>query len=79
MEGDEVKLDDRIEYMLGMIEDRNEVPFEELFIDDMRRITVVVTFMALLELVRMQKVTFRQERNLEAIYVLKKAESRKAE
>lgn len=68
---EDVKLDDRLEHVLAMLEDAEEVRFEELFADDMRRLALVVTFMALLELVHMKKIRFRQEEHLAAIYVMK--------
>lgn len=67
-----VKLDDRIEHVLGCLQDREEISFEELFSDDLRRIVVVVTFMAILELVKMQEIYFRQEEALGEIFVKKR-------
>lgn len=66
---DNIKIDDRIERVLSVLSDAQEVPFEELFADDMRKIVVVVTFMAILELVKMQRITFRQERSFGTIFV----------
>ena len=69
---DDVKVDDRIEAILTMVEDSEEVPFENLFMGDFRRIVLVVTFMALLELVRMRLIIFRQEDHLSSIFVKKR-------
>jgi segregation and condensation protein A len=66
---DTVKIDDRIERVLSVLSDTEEAPFEALFADDMRKIVIVVTFMAILELVKMQRITFRQERSFGTIYV----------
>lgn len=66
---DMVKIDDRIEMILSSLTDRGEVRFEELFADDFRKIVLVVTFMAILELVKMQEIQFRQEENFGTIYV----------
>jgi segregation and condensation protein A len=68
---DNVKIDDRIERVLSVLTDRSEVVFEELFADDMRKIVIVVTFMAILELVKMQEISFRQERSFGAIHVVR--------
>jgi len=68
---DNVKIDDKIEHILSKIADSEEVPFEELFEGDYRRIVLVVTFMAILELVKMQQIRFRQEENFGPIFVLK--------
>ncbi|MBN1130629.1 MAG: segregation/condensation protein A [Chitinispirillaceae bacterium] len=72
---DNVKIDDRIERVLTVLSDRGEVPFEELFDDDRRKIVMVVTFMAILELVKMQEISFRQERSFGAIRVVRQKRS----
>ena len=69
---DTVKIDDRIEHVLGAVADNAEVPFEELFADDLRKIVIVVTFMAILELVKMQEIVFRQEERFGPIFVARK-------
>lgn len=66
---DNVRIDDRIERVLSVLSDVGEVPFENLFADDMRKIVIVVTFMAILELVKMQQITFRQEKSFGTIFV----------
>jgi segregation and condensation protein A len=72
VEVDAVKIDECIERILGLLCDRQEVRFEELFTGDKRKIVIVVTFMAILELVKMQEITFRQEENFGPIHVLRK-------
>jgi segregation and condensation protein A len=69
---DTVKIDERIERILGMLCDAAEVRFEELFDGDMRKIVVVVTFMAILELVKMQQISFRQEESFGPIFVVRR-------
>ncbi len=66
-----VKLEDRIEHVIMKLDDCGEVRFADLFADDLRRITLVVTFMAVLELVRLQEVHFRQEERFGTIYVMR--------
>jgi|WetSurMetagenome_2_1015567.scaffolds.fasta_scaffold00056_23 segregation and condensation protein A len=66
---DTVRLDDRIEYVLGMVSTDREIPFADLFAGDPRRIVLVVTFMAILELVKMQEILFRQETQFGSILV----------
>lgn len=66
---DTVRIDDRIEHVLGSIEAEREIPFEDLFADDSRRIVLVVTFMAILELIKMQEISFRQEAQFGRIFV----------
>ncbi|MBD3239316.1 MAG: hypothetical protein GF331_01930 [Chitinivibrionales bacterium] len=72
VQSDTVRLDDRIDYVLTMVTEREEVLFDELFADDRRRIALVVTFMALLELIKMQEIVFRQESNFDRIYVARR-------
>jgi chromatin segregation and condensation protein Rec8/ScpA/Scc1 (kleisin family) len=69
-----VRLDDRIEHVLGMIDADKEIPFEDLFADDKRRIVLVVTFMAILELTKMQEIVFRQETRFGRILVKRRVE-----
>lgn len=69
VEYDTVKIDDRIEHILTMVSEKGEVRFEELFENDYRKIVLVVTFMAILELIKMQEIVFRQEQNFGSIYV----------
>ena len=71
---DDVKLDDRVEIIMGMVEDGGEVPFEALFSGDVRKMVLVVTFMALLELVKMKMVNFRQEEHGSQIFVCKRTD-----
>lgn len=66
---DMVKIDDRIEHVLAMVVEGGEVSFDSLFSDDLRKIVIVVTFMAILELVRMQEIVFRQAERFGAIMV----------
>lgn len=72
-----VRIDDRIEFILGKIEDVTEVLFDELFLDDARKMVLVVTFMAILELVKMERISFRQEEQLGALYIKKRKKSAK--
>ncbi len=72
VEVDNVKIDDRIEHILSVLSESEEVAFEELFSGDTRKIVLVVTFMAILELVKMQEIRFRQEENFGAIFVVKR-------
>ena len=72
VEVDDCKVDDRIERIFTVLSDAargSEVRFEELFADDRRRIVLVVTFMAILELVKMRQIRFRQEEAFGGIFV----------
>jgi segregation and condensation protein A len=66
---DEPRIDDRIERVIVRLSEQAEVRFEDFFADDRRRIVMVATFMAILELVKMQHIRFRQEERFGAIFV----------
>ncbi len=74
IQSENVRLDDRLEHVLSMVNDGEEVLFEELFTDDTRKVVLVVTFMAILELVKMKQIIFRQEELLGNIYVKKRTD-----
>jgi chromatin segregation and condensation protein Rec8/ScpA/Scc1 (kleisin family) len=75
MEADNVTIDDRIEHVLSQITEHKSLPFSKLFSDDPRKIVLVVTFMAILELIRMQLVSFSQEDDLGEIWINEKEEN----
>ena len=74
-----IRMDDRIEHVLNCVEDNDEILFEELFKDDLRRIVIVVTFMAILELVKMKLIMFRQETSFGELFVKKHTDTIKKE
>jgi segregation and condensation protein A len=77
VETEDCRIDDRIERIFEILSDfGREVRFEELFSDDKRKIALVVTFMAVLELVKMKQIKFRQETAFGQIFVLKNEEKR---
>jgi len=70
VEADDCRIDDRIEHIVAILSDvGRELRFIELFADDRRRIALVVTFMAILELVKMRRIKFRQEEAFGEIFV----------
>lgn len=67
---DTLTIDEKIDKVLSILSDnKGELLFEDLFKDDKRKISIVVTFMAILELVKMGEITFRQEKLFGPIYV----------
>ena len=71
---DDCRIDDRIERIFTVLSDTGrEVRFDELFADDRRKIALVVTFMALLELVKMRQIKFRQEAAFGEIFVVRES------
>jgi segregation and condensation protein A len=75
VETDRVRIDDRLDHILTVLTDKGEMPFEDLFADDTRKLVLVVTFMAILELIKMQEILFRQEAAFGKIYVSRRPES----
>ncbi|OGS36998.1 MAG: hypothetical protein A2293_02140 [Elusimicrobia bacterium RIFOXYB2_FULL_49_7] len=72
LEADNVTIDDRIEHVMSLIQERKQLAFTELFQDDTRKIVLVVTFMAILELIKMGYLGFRQEDYLSDIIVFER-------
>ena len=67
-----IKLDDRIEAVISYIADHPQAKFEELFGEHRSRMMVVVTFMAILELIKMEYIAIRQETQFGQIWVYKR-------
>jgi segregation and condensation protein A len=57
---DEIPLEVKIRWVLGLLADKESIDFHELFVPGTRRIEMVVTFMALLELIRLKQIVARQ-------------------
>ncbi|MCD6162160.1 MAG: segregation/condensation protein A [candidate division Zixibacteria bacterium] len=66
---DEVYIEDRIRHITEMLSDSDKLEFYKLFEDDPRRIVIVVTFAALLELVRLNQISLRQSSTFGKIWV----------
>ena len=59
----------KIEFLLDRVPVGEEVPFEDLFRSMSSRGEVVVTFLALLELIRLRQLMARQEGPIQPIYI----------
>jgi segregation and condensation protein A len=57
---DEIPLEVKIREVLDLLSERTSIAFEELFATSRRRIDLIVTFLALLELIRLKQVVARQ-------------------
>ncbi len=66
-----VSIDERIEYVLNCLIQKDGVVFTELFSDTPIKLVMVVTFMAILELIRLQKIYIRQTRHFSDIWVFR--------
>jgi len=60
-EGEAVTIDDKIVYVLELLNSKPQLKFEELFDDCSSRLDLVITFLALLELARTENVDVVQD------------------
>ena len=68
--GEDVSVEERMEHVLRLLDERREeVRFEELFAGARRRLVLVATFMAILELARQARLAIRQEALFGEIWV----------
>ncbi len=70
---DEILVSDRIMLIISMLNEREQIEFHEMFSDKRVRMGVVVTLLALLEMVRVGAVAVLQHAQFGNIYVFKKA------
>jgi len=69
IEFQKVDLEQRIQYVLDYLANKEKVRFEELFQDNPIRLVLVVTFMAILELIRLQEIRIMQRRHFSQILI----------
>jgi chromatin segregation and condensation protein Rec8/ScpA/Scc1 (kleisin family) len=72
VEIDEVTIEDRMQHVETELLEAGRILFEDLFGNDPRRMAKVVTFMALLELCKLDRIVVRQNRALGTIWVYRK-------
>ena len=60
---------DKIDFLLRVINEGVPVRFEECFADAAGRAEIVVTFLAMLELIRLNQLRVRQENHFEVIWI----------
>ncbi len=58
---EDISIEERIDFVLRTITERRSMKFTDLFANEHRRLVMVVTFFAMLELMRLGRVTVRQE------------------
>jgi segregation and condensation protein A len=66
-----VDVEERIEYVLNYLAQKDGVVFTELFSDTPIKLVMVVTFVAILELIRLQKIYIRQTKHFSEIWVFR--------
>ena len=72
VEIDEVTIEDRMQHVEAELVAVGRILFEDLFGNDPRRMAKVVTFMALLELCKLDRIMIRQNRLFGTIWVYRK-------
>lgn len=72
---DRFTVSDKIQFILGTMTSRSRVVFEELFVEGATRTEIVVTFLAVLELIRLKQISVVQETPFSPIELAKLAPS----
>lgn len=73
---EEITVKERFDYVLNTLARREKVPFVELIRSDPRKTAMVVTFLAILELIRAQLVSVKQQRAFGQIWIYLKTTAR---
>lgn len=61
---------DRMSFIVDMIEDKEAIRFEDVFVDGITKLKIIVTFIALLELIRIGIVRAYQEKAFGNIWIV---------
>jgi segregation and condensation protein A len=70
--GEEFPIEEKIAKISRMLEEKAAVSWEDIFFDEKKRRGILSCFLALLELIRLQKVFVRQDSNFGKILIFKK-------
>lgn len=70
----EITVSDKMNFILMLINQGNKYTFEEMFEFPCSRVEVVITFLALLELIRLRKVLVKQDNIFCEIYLFQRIE-----
>ncbi len=57
---EEITIEDRVTRIMDLLADKESTTFQELFADIPRKIIAITTFLAILELIRLRRITVRQ-------------------
>jgi len=68
---DRFTVSDKIQFIQGHLAERNRLVFEELFVEGATRTEIVVTFLAVLELIRLRQIAVAQESPFSPIELVK--------
>ncbi len=72
IKGEEFPIEEKMAKIQFLLESRPAVSWEEIFADERKRRGILACFLAMLELVKLQRIFVRQEGNLGPIMVYKK-------
>lgn len=70
VELEEITVKERCDYILDVLQQQKKIPFIELISSNPSKMVMVVTFLALLELIRAQIVSVKQQRAFGQIWIL---------
>jgi segregation and condensation protein A len=71
VENYEISIDEQVNYILAVLENQKETSLTKLVKENQHRLYYVVTFLALLELVKLQRITAKQHQHFGEIYVIR--------
>lgn len=67
-------VEDKITYIKGHLIDNDRIMFSSLFDDELTRLEIVVTFLALLELLKLKQIKITQQQNFDDILINRNSE-----
>jgi len=70
--GEEYPIEEKIEKLLKLLSDKAMIAWEELFAGERKRRGIIACFLAMLELVKLQKIFIRQDANFGKIRIFRK-------
>lgn len=70
--GEEYPIEEKIGKILFLLSERPAIAWEDLFADERKRRGVIACFLAMLELIKLQKIFVRQDDNFGTIRIFKK-------
>ncbi|MCT4594687.1 MAG: segregation/condensation protein A [Anaeromicrobium sp.] len=68
---EEITIEDKLKYIRGKLQSRAQIEFEELFSDFYTKTELVVTFLAILELIKLKVIRVKQDKAFEKIHLRK--------
>ncbi|CDF58183.1 segregation/condensation protein A [Thermobrachium celere] len=66
---DEFRIEDKMQYIIGLIEIYKRIRFQRFFEEASCRLELIVTFLAMLELIKLKKIKVYQRENFDDIYI----------